>query len=356
LTQVYRRVFNQRRIDRRMSQVARVCVVFLLVVGGVTTQYITGKSIPHKERWGIYALDLTTGDVDLLYSAPNRICGLHVSSDNTFVFSQGFGGNDTEHEEICTVNMDGTGFTRLTDNKIVDTYPCWSPDGSAIAFLSWRDDTMDVYVMGKDGSNLRKLYDSGYHDGDIHWLHNKIVFTRNSQIWVMDEDGTGAHSITDPPRAGEWGEAVLPFGDYDPRLSPDGTTIAFERLVDDTTRHGNYNIYAISIDGTHERALTNTGYTQGLPKWSRAGDKIVYLVSARGEEGHYRIYVMNADGTNNQNVSSDFPGGFLCHSPIFSSDDSVIYFAGEWWEETPAGGLCIVLGMVLVLILKYPKH
>ncbi|MCJ7832385.1 MAG: hypothetical protein MUP92_02940 [Actinobacteria bacterium] len=39
----------------------------------------------------------------------------------------------------------------------------------------------------------------------------------------MDSDGSDARPITDPPRVGEWGNAVLPFGDYDPRISPDGT-------------------------------------------------------------------------------------------------------------------------------------
>jgi Tol biopolymer transport system component len=48
-------------------------------------------------------------------------------------------------------------------------------------------------------------------------------------------------------------------------MSPDGNRIVFERLVNDETAHGNYNIYLINVDGTEGPAITDTGYTQGLP-------------------------------------------------------------------------------------------
>jgi hypothetical protein len=48
-------------------------------------------------------------------------------------------------------------------------------------------------------------------------------------------------------------------------------------------------------------------------------------------EGKYGIYIMDADGTNNHNVTpSYFPAKLLCYSPIFSKDDSKIYFIGLW--------------------------
>ena len=150
---------------------------------------------------------------------------------------------------------------------------------------------------------------------------------------MINTDGSGAHQISDPPRAGEWGQAVLPFGDYDPNFSPDGTKIAFERMVADDTQHGNYDIFLINPVGTGETQLTTNSNTQGLPQWSHAGDKIVYIISAIGNEGKYEIFIMNADGSDNHNVMPDYiPPGFLAHSAIFSLDDGKIYFAGQWWE------------------------
>jgi Tol biopolymer transport system component len=129
------------------------------------------------------------------------------------------------------------------------------------------------------------------------------------------------------------GNANLPFGDYDPRFSLDGSKIAFERLDDDTSSHGNYNLYVIGATGTGETKLTDTGYSQGLAIWSHSGDKLVYIVAAIGSEGKYDIYMMDADGTDVRNITPDyFPSSFLCHSAMFSKDDSKVYFTGQWWK------------------------
>lgn len=250
--------------------------------------------------------------------------------------------------------MDGTGFARLTNNTILDTYPWWSPDGKRIVFLSWRDTTLDIYTMDADGSNAKKLYDSGGHDGDVQWSDNKIVFTRDHQIWIMKDDGTQAHHLTNPPRTGEWGNAVLPFGDYDPRLSPDGTKIVFERMVDDASSHGNYDIFAINTDGSGETALTHTGNTQGLVSWSHNGDKLVYSVTVIDKKGVFDLFMMNPDGTDNQNITPEyFPETFLCHSPVFSPDSAKVFFVGEWWEEASGFGVFLVLlGIFIALITK----
>lgn len=291
------------------------------------------KEVPREEKWGIYELQLVTNEIKLIYSSADKISGLRLNNNgDNFAFSQKVGGNSDQNEEIFTISVNGTEFRRLTNNNIMDVYPAWSPDDSQIAFLSKGEKDLDVFVMNVDGSQARKLYDSGFNDADIDWVKNWIVFTRNSQIWIMRNDGSEPRQVTDPPKAGQWGNANLPFGDYDPRLSPDGAKIIFERLVNDESPHGNYNFYVINVDGSGELALTNNGYTQGLANWSPTGDKIVYLVTAIADQGKYDIYLMDADGSNNKNITPDyFPNNFLCHSPIFSKDGNKIYFVGEWW-------------------------
>jgi Tol biopolymer transport system component len=326
------------KINRITSALALLMIVIsIIAVTGCSKNgrdASTDRTVPHLERWGIYALDLATEEVELIYSSPQKISYLHLNNaGNRFVFSQRIDGDSDEDEEICTVGVDGVDFLGLTDNDLWDLYPVWSPDDSRIAFLSFRDTDLDIYMIDSDGSNARKLYDSGSHDADIHWRGGRIVFTANSRIWSMKDDGTEPSPITDPPKAGQWGNANLPFGDYDPRFSPDGSKILFERLEDDSSPHGNYNIYVINADGTGETRLTDTGYSQGLANWSHSGDRIVYLVAAIGSEGKYDIYMMNADGTDNHNITPDyFPADFLCHSPLFSADDSKVFFVGEWWE------------------------
>jgi len=291
--------------------------------------------MPSDDRWGIYALDLTTQGVQLLYSSPTKLSKLRLNSaGDRFVFSRMVGGSSYEHAEIFTVGIGGQDLQRLTDNTFWDLYPAWAPDGSRIAFLSWRDADLDIYSMNADGSDQALLYDSGFHDADIHWVGDQIVFTSGSRIWIMQDDGTGVRQLTDPPQAGEWGNANLPFGDYDPRISPDGARVLFTRLVDDESPHGNYDFYIVDVAGSDLTRLTETGHTQGLDSWSRAGDRIVFIVAAVDDVGQYDIHIMNADGSGVHNVTPDaFPPGFLCHSAIFSRDDTTIYFLGEWWSE-----------------------
>ena len=50
------------------------------------------------------------------------------------------------------MDADGSNQTRLTDNPAYNGGPAWSPDGSQIAFQSYRDGNWEVYVMAADGT------------------------------------------------------------------------------------------------------------------------------------------------------------------------------------------------------------
>jgi Tol biopolymer transport system component len=310
-------------------------VVFSLLIVFGCSPGIT-QTVPHQDRWGIYALDLASRDVSLIYTSHRAMDGSVLRLDSrgkTFLFSEKIDGDANENYEICTVGIDGTGFRRLTHNEFWDVYPAWSPDDARIAFLSLRRKDFDIYVMNADGTDDRMFFDSGFHDGDIDWSPGVIAFTSSSRIWTIRDDGTQPRPITDPPRAGEWGKTNLPFGDYDPRISPDGTKVVFERLENDFSPNGNYDFFMTRIDGTGETRLTESGYTQGLAGWDRASRRLVYVVSAINGKGAYDLYRMNADGSENRKISPDyFPNDFLSHAAIFSADDSRILFIGEWWE------------------------
>jgi Tol biopolymer transport system component len=319
-------------MGKKLKSIFAIFMFFVLI--GMLIGCINNGDVPHVKKWGIYSFDLTSQEIDLIYSSENEITTLRLNNNgDQFVFSMMIDGLEYNNSEICVLDLDGSNFIRLTENNYWDLYPAWSPDDSKIAFLSFRENDLDIYMMNLDGTAQSKFYDSGFHDADIHWIDNTIVFTSGSRIWKISDDGSNLSIITDPPNAGEWGNANLPFGDYDPNIHPDGTMITFERLENDTSPHGNYNIFTIGIDGNDETRLTDNYYTQGFPTWSNSGNKILLLVTAVSDKGRFDLYMMNADGSNYKNITPDyFPDRFLCHAGIFSTDDSKIFFIGEWWE------------------------
>jgi Tol biopolymer transport system component len=59
--------------------------------------------------------------------------------------------------DIYTMPIAGGKATRITDGMAMDAQPRWSPDGQQIVFVSDRDGSDDVWVIGADGKNPRQI-------------------------------------------------------------------------------------------------------------------------------------------------------------------------------------------------------
>ena len=59
--------------------------------------------------------------------------------------------------EIYVMEASGNNPTRLTINAAKDSAPAWSVDGKQIAFASDRDSHSEIYTMNADGSNQTKV-------------------------------------------------------------------------------------------------------------------------------------------------------------------------------------------------------
>ena len=67
------------------------------------------------------------------------------------------------------------------------------------------------------------------------------------------------------------------------------------KIVFDSNRSGNYDIYAMDPDGTGVTQLTTTAANERSPSYSPDGSRIYFDSDA---SGYRNIYVMNADGSN----------------------------------------------------------
>ena len=111
------------------------------------------------------------------------------------------------HDEIYVMDADGGNEKRLTNNKVHDWGPAWSPDGRKIAFVSARDGIkIQIYVMNHDGTNQERLTD-GWHDNWPSWspdgqkiaYWSLVIADKTPGIYVMDSDGSNRRKLKDNP-------------------------------------------------------------------------------------------------------------------------------------------------------------
>jgi len=119
--------------------------------------------------------------------------------------------------------------------------------------------------------------------------NGKIVFqsdrTGNYDLFVMDADGANQVNLTNEPSF-----------DYYGAWSPDGTKIAFS-----SDRDGNIEIYVMNADGSNPLRLTTDPADDLVPRWSPDGTKLAFYSN---RDGNYEIYVMGADGSNQTRLTN----------------------------------------------------
>jgi Tol biopolymer transport system component len=145
----------------------------------------------------------------------------------------------------------------------------------------------------------------------VAFLTNKIVFETNRdgnvEIYVMEPSGASATNLTNHLS-----------DDKAPHVSPDGTKIAF---VSD--RGGSDDIWVMDADGGNPVRLTTNGATDTEPNWSPDGTQIVF---SSDRDGDFEVFTMNADGSNQ--VQLTFQAG-RDGLPDWSPDGTKIAFTTE---------------------------
>jgi TolB protein len=151
----------------------------------------------------------------------------------------------------------GIHMTQLVEKLTGDYEPAWSPDGKKIAYMSSGYDLCDqIFVVNADGGDPVQLSDGYNYEGEPAWSPDskKIVYcqysTGNSQIYVMNEDGTNQTRLTQG-------------SDHYPAWSPDNKKIAFS-----SNRDANHQIYVMNADGSNQTQLTHGSYDSIRPVWS----------------------------------------------------------------------------------------
>jgi TolB protein len=106
------------------------------------------------------------------------------------------------------------------------------------------------------------------------------------EIWAMDYDGANQHAVT------HLGSISL-----SPRVSPDGSRIAFSSLT-----KGGWEILMYSLDLNRLVTFPHFGGTNLSPAWSPDGTKLCFSSSRSGDP---ELYTVDSSGSNLKRVTSN---------------------------------------------------
>lgn len=194
---------------------------------------------------------------------------------------------------------------RVDDEKIVAAHrfglegietPSWSPDGSHLVFTGLQGGTSDLFVVDRDGKELRRLTDDRFGQRDPAWSPDgsRIAFTTefgagtdfdllaydDYQIGVLDLETGGIAYLP-----GQEGRNI------NPQWGPRGETLAY---ISDRTGIANVFLHRFAENADYQLTdlLTGvSGVTETSPalSWSRDGGTMVFSAFADAGWDLYRL-------------------------------------------------------------------
>ncbi len=222
--------------------------------------FVSNRKNLKNRKFNIFLLDLATkkvaqvthGDLDIMTVdwAPD---------DSSLVFS---GRDDRGLQQIHTVNMDGTGFTMLTEGPAEHMTPLWSPRGGLITYVEFPKDSdvSHVWVMDPAGKKrVRLTSDEALHSNpswspDGAWVVFRCDYGA-PHLRRINID-TGDLILFDPPARG---------ADSSPIWS--GNEIIFSCNADWEGDETTFNLYKMAFTGDNIQRLTNNKTFEYCGDW-----------------------------------------------------------------------------------------
>lgn len=204
--------------------------------------------------------------------------------------------------QLYVMRADGGGVRRLSNpsDGYVDGRVSWSPDGARLVFVCRvpNDSTTQLCTINVDGTGYKRLLPAGWRGEDPAWSPDgrQIAFAGDFpsastlRLYIVAADG-GTPRMVSP--AGVIGH------DYQPAWSPDGQWLAFTGTRPRPPfAPGSAEVFVMRADGSGRRPLIDSMppvETTGTPEWSPDGRRIAF---AQSDFRTPRVFIANVDGTD----------------------------------------------------------
>lgn len=210
---------------------------------------------------------------------------------------------------------------RLIDDGSQNMSPVLSPDGTHLAYTSYRDGAPNIYLR-----NLASGQETQLTSGP--WLAMPSTWSPNGRYLSLSQSVRGNHDIFiyDMTRQRLRRLTQHKSIDISPSFAPDS-----QRLVFSSDRTGSPQLYITDIAGAPPVRLTRTGTYNTSPSWSPKDDTIAFV--GRSENKALDFYTIEADGTQRQRLTQ----GQRFHTPPAWLPDGHILMGmslrDEVWER-----------------------
>jgi imidazolonepropionase-like amidohydrolase/Tol biopolymer transport system component len=259
---------------------------------------------------------------------------------------------------LMPVDGTGSGFARrLTSGAAFDMQPRFSPDGSLIAFASDRDGATNLWVIRPDGSGLRQVskekswfINSPVWSPDGQYLFARHHFVKQrslgaGEIWMYHVGGSTGLQVTE--------KVSFQKDEGEPTLSPDGRYLYYSKDVSggdafEYNKDPNGAIYAVmrrDLLTGEERAEVQIQGGATAPRVSPDGSRLAFIRRVRLGSVLYLHDL--ATGENRplfDKLDKDLQEAWAIHGLYpdyaFTPDGSALFVWGQgkiWRVDTASG-------------------
>jgi TolB protein len=224
-------------------------------------------------------------------------------------------GSGQRSKDITLMDYDGYSVLRLVTDGALNLAPTLSPDGTILAYTSYRAGSPNIYLRNLPSGAEERLTSGqglalpGSWSPDGRYLALSQSIDGNSDIYLYDTKRKGLTRLTT-----YWGI------DVSPSFAPDG-----KRLVFTSDRGGTPQLYLTDVEGRAAVRLTYDGDYNTSPAWSPRGETIAFV--GRSAQRTLDVYIIRADGSRLQRLTG---GSDNYESPTWAPNGRfVMYNSGR---------------------------